>query len=81
MLPRPSNYNLWTTDKYIRALFNDFETFDMIPSVFIFTGDTVLGYPDYNYLVSEYMQNNNIKVGLIETSVQRQHLEQTLIET
>ncbi len=80
VLPRPSNYSPWTTDKYIRALFDDFENFDMIPPVFIFTGDTVLGYPGYNYLVSEYMQDNDIKVGLIETSVQRKHLEQTAIE-
>ncbi len=80
VLPRPSNYNLWTTDKYIKTLLDDFKNFDMIPPVFIFTGDAVLGYPNYNYLVSEYMQDNDIKVGLIETSVQRKHLEQTGIE-
>ncbi len=80
VLPRPSNYNPWTTGKYIRALFDDFEDFDMVPSVFIFTGDAILGYPNYNYLVSEYMQNNDIKVGLIETAVQRQHIEQAALE-
>ena len=80
VLPRPSNYSPWTTDKYIRALFSDFGSFDMIPPVFIFTGDAILGYPNYNYLVSEYMQDNDIKVGLIETAVQRKHLEQTGIE-
>ncbi len=80
VLPRPSNYNPWTTDKYIRALFDDFEIFEMIPPVFIFTGNEILGYPNYNYLVSEYMQNNGIKAGLIETAVQRQHLDQKALD-
>jgi len=80
VLPRPSNYSPWTTDQYIESLFDDFESFDMIPPVFIFTGDAILGYPDYNYRVAEYMESNDIKVGLIESSVQRQHMEQTFIE-
>ena len=80
VMPRPSNYSPWTTDKYIEALFEDFESFDMIPPVFIFTGDAILGYPDYNYMVAEYMEDNNIKVGLVESSVQRGHMEQTHID-
>ncbi len=80
VLPRPSNYSQWTTDKYIDALFKDYEDFNMIPPVFIFTGDAMLGYPDYNHIVSEYMQNNNIKVGLIESSVQRGHMDQKVVE-
>lgn len=80
VMPRPSNYIPWTTDQYIEALFKDFENYNMIPPVFIFTGDVILGYPDYNYMVAEYMQENDIKVGLIETAVQREHIEQTHIE-
>lgn len=80
VLPRPSNYRPWTTDKYIDALFKDYEDFNMVPPVFIFTGDAMLGYPDYNHIVSEYMQDNNIKVGLIESSVQRGHMDQELVE-
>jgi len=80
VLPRPSNYIPWTTDKYIEALFADFESFNMIPPVFLFTGDAILGYPNYDYIVSEYMRDNDIKVGLIETAVQREHIKQTAIE-
>lgn len=80
VLPRPYNHSPWTTDKYINALFNDYESFNMIPPVFIFTGDKILGYPDYNYMVAEYMQENDVKVGLVESSVQRGHIEQEHIE-
>lgn len=80
IMSRPSNYNRWTTDKYIDGLFKDFEDLDIYPPVLIFTGNEILGYPNYSYLTREYMEKNHIKVGLVETAVQREHLEQDGLE-
>ena len=77
---RPSNYSPWTMDQYIIALFQDFETYKIIPPAFIFTGNVILGYPNYSDLTTKYMQEQNIMVGLVESSVQRGHLEQEGID-
>lgn len=72
---RPSNYKLWTSEIYIDALFDDFKKLDIIPPVLIFPGDEILGFPN-NSNVREFMQENDIKLGMIETAVQREHIEQ-----
>lgn len=76
VLPRPYTYKNWMTEKYIQAVLGDFETYDMKPHVFIFSGGEVLGYPNNHELVIKYMIENNIKAGMIETGVQRGHIEQ-----
>ncbi|KAB3533554.1 DUF5693 family protein [Alkaliphilus serpentinus] len=74
--PRPFSYRGWVTEKYVNAFIKNYQNLGMKPSVFIFDGEIVLGFPDELHLVIEHMYENNIKAALIETSVQRQHLEQ-----
>lgn len=76
VLPRPYTYKEWMQEKYIEAVLTDFETYAMKPPVFIFSGGEVLGYPNHHEIVIKYMLENNIKAGMIETSVQRSHIEQ-----
>lgn len=75
VLPRPFTYIDWMTEEYMEATFADIEAYDMKPPVFLFSGGAVLGYPNIE-IIANYMIENNIAAGLIETSVQRSHIEQ-----
>ena len=76
VMPRPYNYQGWIDERFLNATLNEYEAYGIIPEVFIFDGDRVLGYPSLLDQTAEYMRNNNIKVALIESSVQREHLKQ-----
>ncbi|AKL96760.1 hypothetical protein CACET_c33160 [Clostridium aceticum] len=75
VLPRPNTYKAWMSEKYLETVFQEFETYEMQPSVLIFGGGEVLGYPVADDLVTRYMIENDIKAGLVESFVQRGHLE------
>ena len=77
LILRPSNYNPnWISERYIEANFEEYEKFQIQPKYMLFTGDEVLGYPEDIDLVREFMEENNTKIGLIESGVQRGHLKQ-----
>lgn len=77
VLPRPYSYKGWTGEKAVQAVIENYENVDIVPYVFIFDGREVLGYQKADKIVEEYMRKNDIKVGLIETPVQRGHIEQS----
>lgn len=77
VLPRPYSYKGWTGEKAVHAVIENYEKLNIIPYVFIFDGTEVLGYQKTDEIVKEYMRKNNIKAGLIETPVQRGHIEQS----
>ena len=76
VLPRPYTNPKWYSEKYIKAVFEDFKTYDMVPDVLISGRPEVLGYPENIDLIKEYMLENDIKAAMIESSVQRGHLEE-----
>jgi len=76
VMPRPYNYQGWIDEKFLTATFEEYKDYGIVPEVFIFDGDRVLGYPGLLNETAEYMRENNIKVALIENSVQREHLKQ-----
>lgn len=75
-LPRPYTYPRWSSEKYIKAVFEDFNTYNIKPTVLVSGRSEILGYPDEIDLVAKYMIENDIKAGLIESSVQRGHLKE-----
>ena len=76
VLPRPYTYPRWSSEKYIKAVFDDFHTYNMKPTVLVSGRSEMIGYPDEIDLVVKYMIDNDIKAGLIESSVQRGHLKE-----
>lgn len=76
VMPRPYSYGDWSTEKQINTTLVEYEAFGIDPTVFIFDGHQVLGFPENLDPVAEHMRQKKIKVGLIETGVQRQHMEQ-----
>ncbi len=77
--PRPYNYKEWGGKKYVRQVIKDYERLGIQPEYMIFAGSEVLGYPDAIDEVASYM-GKEIKVGMIETMVQREHIEQDGLE-
>ncbi len=81
IMPRPYSYSDWGGTKYLKGYLNDLEKWDMIPSVLFFGGKQLPGYDDNSLsLLGQFMLKNDVKVGLVESSFQREHLEQDGLE-
>ncbi|TCO73147.1 DUF5693 family protein [Marinisporobacter balticus] len=76
VVPRPNNYKRFSGNKLVKATIDDYKKFNIKPAYFIFGGSEVLGYPDGLNILEDYMKKNDIKVGMIESGVQREHIEQ-----
>lgn len=78
---RPLNYvEDWSNKKYVETTLEQYKRFDIEPKYMIFSGMEVLGYPDNVDLVEEFIRENEMKVSLIESQVQRGHIEQEGID-
>lgn len=76
VMPRPHGYKEWTGEKYINALMDDLEYFEIRPSAIFYSGKQMPGYADESIKVLEqYLLQNDIRLAMIETSFQREHLE------
>ena len=78
---RPLNYiERWKGKKYVDTSLDQYEKFNIKPKYMIFTGQEVLGYPKYVDLVKDFIVDNDMKLALIESSVERGHAEQRGLE-
>ncbi|NYB75206.1 hypothetical protein HZF24_13740 [Sedimentibacter hydroxybenzoicus DSM 7310] len=71
---RPINfptYNEKLTDVYISAN----EKYDLKPRIYLLGSKEVLGYPENEQSLLDYVKENNIAIALIENSTQREHLD------
>ncbi|QZY55776.1 murein biosynthesis integral membrane protein MurJ [Crassaminicella profunda] len=76
VVPRPSNYSSYSSKRLVEGTIDNYEKLNIHPSYMIFGGGEVLGYPDNVNPLASYMKKNNIKVGMIESNVQREHIKQ-----
>lgn len=79
ILPRPINHSKYSVE-VVDAFIKEMKDYKIIPSILIFNGDEILGYDEAINNIYDYIKENNIKVGLVESAVQREHLEQEGIE-
>lgn len=77
--PRPINYEEYS-EKLVEAYIDEIEELDIKPNVLIFIGKETLGYGSSQEQLLKYLKENDIKIGLIETGVQREHIEQEGID-
>jgi hypothetical protein len=71
---RPINfptYNEKLADVYKAAN----ERYGLEPRIYLFHGKEILGYPDNENTLLEYVKEKDISIGLIESSTQREHLD------
>ncbi|SHJ86236.1 DUF5693 family protein [Tepidibacter formicigenes] len=76
VIARPIYLSQYEDEKSIKNYFDFLDKENIKPNFIIFSGGEVLGYDkDLNYLKDE-LKNRNIVIGMIETSVQREHIDQ-----
>lgn len=75
VITRPRNFSRYS-ERLVEAYINATKELDMMPSTIIFHGNEILGYGGSQDDMVNYLVDNNIKIGLIEDMVQRQHIEQ-----
>jgi hypothetical protein len=71
---RPINfptYNEKLADVYKAAN----ERYGLEPRIYLFHGKEILGYPDNEDTLLDYVKEKDISIGLIESSTQREHLD------
>lgn len=76
---RPINFvkdNSKLTDAYIKAN----ESFGIKPRIYLVNGKEVLGYPENEDKFLSFIKQNNISIGMIESSNQREHIVQKGLE-
>jgi hypothetical protein len=77
VMPRPTSYSDWGGETYLRAYLDDIIRMDMIPHILFTGGKQLPGYEDDSlYLLQEFMQEHGVKIGLMETAFQREHIDQ-----
>jgi hypothetical protein len=80
IVPRTLSYKEYNGEKYANAVIAGYEKYGIVPEYLIAGGDSVIGYDDGTELAEEYINDNNIKIGLIENTTQLQNILQYGIE-
>ena len=76
IIPRTICYKGHNDSKFEQAVLNEYEKYSIKPDYIIAGGEAIIGYDDDQDIARNYMIENNITLGLIETAAQREHIEQ-----
>ena len=79
IIPRTMSYNGHNDTQYAQAVAAGYEKYGIVPEYIIAGGEAVIGYDDGEFAL-DYIRDNHITVGLIETNVQRENIMQSGIE-
>ena len=80
IVPRTMSYNGWNDTDFARAVVGDYEKYGISPDYIIVGGQAVFGYDDGVDFAKNYIVNNNVTMGLIENTTQRQNIMQYGVE-
>lgn len=78
--PRTICYNNFNDARYTRAVIEGYERFGITPAYIIAGGESIVGYGGGEEILLDYIRDNGITVGLIETNVQRENLMQAGVD-
>ena len=76
IIPRTASYEDWNDTKYAKAVIASYKKLGVKPEYMIVGGESVIGYDDGIDTVEKYLKDNNIRIGLIENTTQRQNILQ-----
>lgn len=80
IVPRTMSYSGWNDTDFARAVVGDYEKYGISPDYIIVGGQAVFGYDDGVDFAKNYIVNNNVTMGLIENTTQRQNIMQYGVE-
>lgn len=76
IIPRTASYEGWNDADYARAVINSYKKMGVAPEYMIVGGESIIGYDDGIDTVQTYLEENNVTLGLIENTTQRQNILQ-----
>ncbi len=76
IIPRTVGYDGWNDEKFEKATIDSYKSLNMIPEYLIFAGSEIVGQDSGSKNLKRYIQDNNIKIAMIETTFQRENIEQ-----
>ena len=76
IIPRTIAYNGHNDTRFAEAAVAGYEQYGIRPAYIISGGEAVIGYDDGDFAL-QYLQDNDITIGLIETNVQRENIMQS----
>ena len=81
IIPRTLCYNGRNDTHFAQAVVDGYRQYNIEPSYIIAGGEAVIGYDDAaDGFALDYIRDNGITIGLIETNVQRENILQTGVE-
>lgn len=76
IVPRTMSYSGYNSNEFARAVTKGYEENGIMPDYIIIGGQAVLGFDEGTDFIENYITKNNIKLGLIENTNQRQNIMQ-----
>lgn len=80
IVPRTMSYNGWNDTGFAKAVVAGYEKYGVSPDYIIVGGQAVFGYDDGVDFAKDYILKNNVTIGLIENTNQRQNIMQYGVE-
>lgn len=80
VIPRTICYTGHNDTQYAQAVVAGYEQYGITPTYIIAGGEAAIGYDDGGEFSREYILNNDITIGLIETNEQRENIMQDGID-
>ena len=80
IVPRTICYDGHNDTRYAQAVVAGYERYGITPTYIIAGGKAVIGYDDGGEFALDYIRDNGITIGLIETNVQRENIMQSGVE-
>lgn len=80
VIPRTLCYNGHNDTQYAQAVVRGYEQYGITPDYIIAGGEAVIGYDDGGDFALEYLRDNQVTIGLIETNVQRENIMQSGVD-
>lgn len=76
VIPRTAGYSGWNDWKFAKAVLADYKKLKTVPVYALFSGEETLGFDEGTDLVTNYINENGVTVGLIENTTQLQNIMQ-----
>lgn len=77
VIPRTVGYDGWNDEKFEAAVINEYKGLKKTPEYIMFAGSEIIGQDAGSSALKEYIYENDIKIAMIETTFQRENIEQS----
>lgn len=80
VIPRTMSYGGYNDTQFAEAVISDYEDYNIHPEYIIVGGEAVFGFDDGIEFAKDYILDNEVTIGLIENTTQRQNIIQNGVQ-